>query len=170
MWKPGWKSVAIAGSVAAVILGSGAAALAVGGTRASSSDVSLAGLDTTKGPDAGRARNPLVRALHGTWVTNDPANSGGFVQHDAIRGEVTTVSPTSITVKATDGVSMTFVVDAATKVKVKGGTSIGDVHVADRVAVVGTGTTTLTATHVVNAEATRGAGAGSLRHRNKAAG
>jgi hypothetical protein len=152
MRKPAWKSVAIAGSAGAVILGSGAAALAATGSGPSG-----AGASGAAGAGRGRAAKVLGRGLHGTWVTADPKNAGTYVQHDAIRGEVTDVSATSITVKAVDGVSMTFVVDASSKVKVAGGTTIGDVHDADRVAVVGTGTTTLTATHVVGA---RAAGAG----------
>lgn len=61
-----------------------------------------------------RAR--LLRALHATWVTN---SAQGPVTHQAIRGEVTGVSSTSITVKARDGVSMAFAVGDHTKVRVR---------------------------------------------------
>jgi len=145
MWKPSWKSVAIAGSVGAVIVGAGATALAATGPSGASA------------PARGALGKALGRGVHGTFVTRDPNNAGSFVQHDAIRGEVTDVSATSITVKAADGVSMTFVIDASTKVKVRGGSSIADVHDNDRVAVAGTGTSTLTAKHIIDVGAPKAA-------------
>ena len=68
---------------------------------------------------------------------------------------VTAVSPTSITVKAADNTSETFVVNSATKVRMrtsgKGApSSIGQVKVGDHVFVLGTGTSTFTATGVVD--------------------
>jgi hypothetical protein len=104
-------------------------------------------------------------------VTRDRNDKTAFVTHDAIRGEVTTISPTSITVKAADGVTQTYAVTATTKVRLhksapattapgtggaagKGtGTAgtISDVHTGDKVAVTGTGTTSLTAQHIVDA-------------------
>lgn len=74
------------------------------------------------------------------------------------------MSATSITVKAADGVSQTYAVTGDTKVhlrknvpgsgKARGngaGTAgtIGDVHTGDKVAVTGTGTSSLTAQHIV---------------------
>jgi 2-C-methyl-D-erythritol 4-phosphate cytidylyltransferase len=79
-----------------------------------------------------------------------------FVTHDAIRGQVTAVSATSISVKAADGVTQTYVVTADTVVRVKGGGkgstgAIGKVQSGDRAVVLGTGSSTLTATHVLDA-------------------
>ena len=51
---------------------------------------------------------------HAEWVTKGDGNT--YVTHEAILGEVTAVSATSITVKSTDGTSMTFAVTADTKV------------------------------------------------------
>ena len=69
--------------------------------------------DRDKGTKKDAARDRLSRALHATWVTK---NDKGVVTHQAIRGEVTTVTTTSITVKAVDGFSQTYSVSAQTKV------------------------------------------------------
>ncbi len=102
----------------------------------------------------------MERALHAQWVTRKAGSPGTFVTHDAIRGEVTAVSASSITVKAADGVSQTYAVTGSTKVhlrkatpgKPRAGTTgtIGDVHTGDQVAVAGTGTSSLTAEQVVD--------------------
>jgi hypothetical protein len=75
-----------------------------------------------------------------------------------IRGSVTAVSSTSITVLAADTTSETFVLNADTRVLkrtagkpgsgAKG--AIGDIKTGDQVAVAGTGTTTFTATYIVD--------------------
>ena len=88
-------------------------------------------------------------------MTRDGKGSTSFVTHDAIRGQVTAVSATSITVKAADNVSETYAVTSSTKVrsradgKGKAG-SIGEVKSGDAVIVLGTGSGTLTATHVLD--------------------
>ncbi len=133
-----------------------------------------------RGPKARKpALKALGRALHAQWVTPDGDNENAFVTHNAIRGEVTAVSPTSITVKAQDGVTQTYAVTDDTKVHLRKGLpslgnggdagkgngqrgnrgglgngpagTISDVRVGDQVAVTGTGTTSLTAHHVVDA-------------------
>jgi hypothetical protein len=100
-----------------------------------------------------RAR--MLRALHGTWVTQ---GKNGTVTHQAIRGEVTAVSATSITIKAKDGVSMTFVIGPDTTVrerpqgtgKAKGKDStIGEVKVGAKALVAGVGATGPTGRFVV---------------------
>lgn len=96
------------------------------------------GADHRKGP-----RHHLLRALHAEWVT---MGKDGPVTHQAIRGDVTAVSPTSITVKAKDGVSLTFTIDTDTKVRErkagKGADSaIGDVTVGAKALVAGVGAT-----------------------------
>jgi hypothetical protein len=82
---------------------------------------------------------------------------------------VTAVSASSITVKAQDGVTQSYAVTSATKVRLrpvqpKAGTAgqagkkpaagkpatIGDVHTGDQVAVIGTGTGSLIAQHIVD--------------------
>lgn len=166
-----FKQIVLAGSAAAVVLGAGTAALAASGSTpaaapngtASSQPAAPNSAAASKGHKAGKAaraaKGPLRNALHAQWVTRAGKGATGFVTHDAIRGEVTAVSATStstsITVKATDNVSQTYTVTSATKVhtradaKGKAGT-ISEVHSGDRVAVFGTGTSTLTAVHIAD--------------------
>jgi hypothetical protein len=147
-----WKKIAIGGAIAAAAVGSGTAALAV-------SDSTTSGTPTFTSATAANATRPLPqaarRALHGTWVTRNRTGDGTFVTHDAIRGQVTAVSTSAITVKAADGTSQTYVVNTATKVRQrtngKGAPStIGAVKVGDSALVAGTGTTTLTATAIID--------------------
>lgn len=150
------KKIVIAGSAAAVVLGAGTAALAASGSNSPSappSSSTAAGAGKAKAAHA--KRSELRRALHASWVTRDGKNSTSFVTHDAIRGQVTAVSATSITVKAADNVSETYAVNSSTKVhsradgKGKAGT-ISEVKSGDTVIVLGTGSGTLTATHVLD--------------------
>ncbi|MGI8667089.1 MAG: hypothetical protein ACR2N4_13835 [Jatrophihabitans sp.] len=155
------KKIVIAGSAAAVVLGAGTAALAASGSGSSTAPSAAASSSATPGAaakaKAGKAkRNELKRALHATWVTRDGKSSTSYLTHDAIRGEVTAVSATSITVKAADSVSETFAVNSTTKVhtrvagKGKAGT-MSQLKSGDKVLVVGTGTSSLTATQVLDA-------------------
>jgi hypothetical protein len=150
--EPMLKKIVIAGSAAAIVLGAGTAALAVSGSSTAPSAPS----SSAPANAAGHAkRAELRRALHATWVTRNGKGSTGFVTHDEIRGQVTALSATSITVKAADNVSQTYAITSSTKVhlradgKGKAGT-IGEVKSGDRVIVIGTGTDTLTATHVLD--------------------
>jgi len=153
------KKIVLAGSAAAVVLGTGTAALAASGSStppaASSSPAASAKAGVFGKAGALAVRAQLRRALHATWVTRNAKDSSGFVTHDAIRGQVTAVSATSITVKAADNVSETYAVTSSTKVrsradgKGKAG-SIGEVKSGDTVIVLGTGSGTLTATHVLD--------------------
>jgi hypothetical protein len=150
------KKIVIAGSAAAVVLGAGTAALAASGsTSPSSTPSSSTAVGAGKAKAAHAKRSELRRALHASWVTRDGKNSTSFVTHDAIRGQVTAVSATSITIKAADNVSETYAVNSSTKVhsradgKGKAGT-ISEVKSGDTVIVLGTGSGTLTATHVLD--------------------
>jgi hypothetical protein len=149
-----WKTIAVVGATAAIIGGAGTAALAASGTTtptpsaSSSSSVSQnpANASTTT------AVNRLRRAVHATWVSENKKTKT-FTTHDTIRGRVTAVSDTSITVRAADNVSETYVLNARTKVHTraeKTAASISDVKSGDPVWVAGTGTTTLTAARVVD--------------------
>ncbi len=96
----------------------------------------------------------LFRGEYAQWTTFDPKTNTSTV-HDAIRGSVTAVSSSSITVKAADGTAQTYAVGADTKVHAKGDTkaapgTIGQVKVGDRTVVVGTGQGSFTATHVLD--------------------
>jgi hypothetical protein len=160
-----WKTIATAGAAAVVIGGAGTAAFAAGtdtptpsATSTSSASQQPANGSATKterpGANRARANNRLRGAVHGTWVSKNK-KSGAFTTHSAIRGQVTAVSATSITVKAADSVTETYVLNSATKVHSrakKAATSISDIKTGDPVLVVGTGTSALTASRVVDAE------------------
>jgi hypothetical protein len=111
-----------------------------------------AATDGTRGPGERKGlRATLLRALHASWVT-DGAN--GPVTHQAVRGEVTAVSPTSITVKAKDGFSLTYSVtkDTVVRERAKGhgsASSIGGVKVGAKALVAGVGATNPAARVVV---------------------
>ena len=162
------KAVVVAGA-AALILAGGSAALASSqsgpapastaspASSASSPADSLGALPA--GRDGRRVPLALLRTLHAEWVTRAAKGGSGYVTHHAIRGDVTAVSPTSITIKAQDGVSETFAVGKDTVVRShplgsgrkKGApSSIGQVHTGDKALVIGTGTDHLTATAVVD--------------------
>jgi hypothetical protein len=153
-----YRTIAIAGVTAAAIIGVGTAALAESGSTsgtpspgssASSGSTAGAGAHGAKGSRLGRLARHVV---HGQFVTG---TAGTFVTHDVIRGQVTAVSPSSIAVKAADGTSETFVVNSATKVRVrtsgKGAAgTISQVATGDDVLVLGTGAGTATAQHVLD--------------------
>jgi hypothetical protein len=96
------------------------------------------GKDGKDGKDGKRhkiRRAVIARGMHGEWVVK--GKDGKPVTLATIRGEVTAVSPTSVTVKAEDGVSETFAVNSDTKVKGADVTSISGVKVGAKGAVVG---------------------------------
>ncbi|HEY2042947.1 MAG TPA: hypothetical protein VGH11_09740, partial [Jatrophihabitans sp.] len=137
-----WKKIAAVGGAAAVIVGAGTAALAATGTSSPAPGASPSAGATAGAGKGNHKAAPLRRALHATWVSRD-GKTKGFVTHDEIRGQVTAVSTTSITVKALDNVSQTYTVNSGTKIHTrtdkKGATtSISAVHSGDRVMVVGT--------------------------------
>jgi hypothetical protein len=149
-----WKKIAIAGGVAAVILGSGGAALAASTSSSPSPSAGSTSGGTSTSAGKHHHRDPLLRAEHAQWVTHDKKTNTN-VTHDEIRGTVSAVSATSITVKATDGTSETYSVSSATKVHAKGDTTtspgtISQVKVGDRAIVIGTGTANFAATRVVD--------------------
>lgn len=75
------------------------------------------GSETPGGDQAHQAERRRVHrlrhVLHATWVTGGATPTS----HAAIRGKVTSVSDEDITVKARDGVSMTFGVTSGTTVR-----------------------------------------------------
>jgi uncharacterized NAD(P)/FAD-binding protein YdhS len=152
-----WKKVAIAAGIGAVIIGSGSAALAA--TTSSSPTPAATGSTSTgtgtgHSTKSGKHHDRLLRAEHAQWVTRDKKTNTD-VTHDEIRGTVTAVSASSITVKATDGVSDTFAVSSTTKVHAKGDTvtspgTISQVKVGDRAIVIGTGASNFAATRILD--------------------
>jgi hypothetical protein len=167
-----WTKAMIGGVVSAALLGTGglAVAAAQGTTQASTTTPRATSTATaTTAPTSSKAggKKPhdtkgthaahLKNLQHGEWVTQD--KTGAFVTHTAIRGAVTAVSPTSVTVKDEDGVSMTFAVTADTTVRVRadGGAAqkkaadakISDVKAGQQAVVMGTGKGSLSANRIL---------------------
>lgn len=154
-----WKTIAAVGMSAVIIGGAGTVALAASETTtptAAASSASSASESWANEPSTRPGRHEVVdrlrRAVHATWVTENKKTKT-FTTHNAIRGQVTAVSATSITVKAADNVTETYVVNSGTKVYIratKAAGAISDVKTGEQVFVAGTGTTTLAATRVVD--------------------
>lgn len=165
-----WNKIAIAAGAGAVLIGGGAAAVAA----AASADTSGSGTATspTASPSGGvsapakpghpgrglRLGGALGRFEHAEWVSKDGTAN---VTHDAIHGTVSSVSATSVSVKASDGYRLTFTVNADTKVRVRDTSSTGkragkagtisDVKTGDNVLVSGVKSgSTVTAKHVLD--------------------
>jgi len=86
-------------------------------------------------PKAKRARRALIgRGMHGEWVVK--GKDGKPVTLETIRGTVTAVGSSRLTVKAEDGFTETFATNSDTKVR-GGADALGDVKVGARGAVVG---------------------------------
>jgi len=167
-----WKKIAVIGGAAAIIGGAGTAAVASSATAtptpspSSVSTPSNSSAGVSK-PDKQARADRIRRAVHATWVTHNK-KTGTFTTHDAIRGRVIAVSATSITVRAADSTTETYLVTARTKVFTRAPrtaaskaattraplprttASISDVKAGDSVLVGGTGTTALTALRVVD--------------------
>lgn len=157
-----YRKIALIGGTAAAVLGVGTAALATTGSDTPSS-TSSSPASSSASTDASQLarfakRHPLLagalkhHVVHGQIVTK---GKNGYVTHDGILGTVTAVSASSITVKASDGFTETFSVSSSTAVRVrtagKGAKgTISDVHNGDQVGVAGTGTSTPTATVIVD--------------------
>jgi hypothetical protein len=156
-----WTRIAIVGATAAIIGGAGTAAYAASSTPVSSPSASSTSpaSDIVSNPSTtGAGKHPGIdrirRAVHATWVTENKKTQT-FTSHNAIRGQVTAVSPTSITVRAADNVTETYLISPTTKVHartLKSAAKISDVKAGDPVFVGGTGTSTLTAIRVVDAK------------------
>jgi hypothetical protein len=152
-----YRRVLLGGVTAAVIIGAGGTALALTGsdqpTSGTPTATTTAAQQTTAKDKAAKGKGKLLKRLsHAQIVTR---GKGGFVTHDLIKGTVTSVSSTSITVQAADKTSETFVINKDTKVRLrtkgKGtASSIASVKNGDHVLVAGTGTSTYTAKHVVD--------------------
>jgi hypothetical protein len=159
-----WKRIAIVGATAVIIGGAGTAAVAATGTPTAPPSASSIGSasDILASPSTGKAvKHPLAhrlrRAVHATWVTENKRTKT-FTTHDTIRGQVTAVSPTSITVRAADNVAETFVINARTRAftrtpktaAAKAAASISGVKTGDTVFIGGTGTSGMTALRIVD--------------------
>lgn len=162
-----WTKATVLAGVAAAALVAGGAGMAIAHAQGTATP-SVATADATPNPTpspspspkAGKDGRVAARAVlgrlkdfqHAEWVTKGDGNT--YVTHEAILGQVETVSPTSITVKASDGTSMTFAVNDHTKVRqrAKAGSSaptIADVKQGQTVLVGGAKTPDLTARNIL---------------------
>lgn len=130
-----YRKIALVCAAAIAIVGVGTAALATAGSQ------------TTTGNGKSHAaakhnRHALLRhVLHGQLTTRGKA---GYVTHSGIRGTVTAVNATSITVKAVDGFSQTYTITAGTRIRERTpgkGTgvagTVSDLKSGDKVGVLG---------------------------------
>ena len=147
-----YRSILI-GAVAAAAVGAGGASVALTGHAATTSGTPLAAADQRSAIDRQLLAHHDLRwvvrhVVHGTVVIR---SADGYITHDGIVGHATAVSPTSITVHASDGTIETYVVTSATRVFIVGSGpgSIERITTGDRVAVAGVGTSTLIARHVL---------------------
>jgi hypothetical protein len=147
-----YRRVVLTGVTAAVILGAGGTALALTGSDSTNGSPSTASTAAAHhGKAKGRAKL-LHNVAHAQIVRK---GKNGFVTHTIVNGTVTAVSATSVTVQAADKKSETFVVNKDTKVRVRtkgkgAASSISKVAKGDHVVATGTGTSTITATFVVD--------------------
>ena len=135
-------ALAIAGIAAAAVVGTAGVAAATAPT--SSGAPSPTAAPASPGPANG---GPMHRrgmhrgwmrigALHGEFVVK--GKDGAYVTLVTARGQVTAVSASSITIKAEDGFTVTYVVNSDTKVRGHDVDKIADVKVGDRGGAVGT--------------------------------
>ena len=157
-----YRKVLVGGMTAAAILGAGGTALALtgsdtttngtGATSAAAVNAAAHAQDKDHGKGKGKGKERLLKHLaHAEIVTH---GKKGFVTHNLIKGSVTAVSPTSITVQAADKTTETFVVGKDTKVRARTDgkgkvSSIDGVATGDQVFVSGTGSPTSTAKRIV---------------------
>ena len=163
-----WRKATIGGLAAlAIVAGGAGVTIAQAAQTSDVPNVTTADPTPTPSPSktappgkAGRAGRDVAKHIlgrakdfqHAEWVTKGDGNT--YVTHEAILGEVTAVSATSITVKSTDGNSMTFVVTADTKVRQrpKGATTtptIADIKAGQTVLVGGEKSPDLTAKNII---------------------
>lgn len=149
MLAPGATPASVTSAATSAALSDTFTSHTTGAAALDSDTMMLVGADT-KGERTGlRARWRHV--LHATWVVT---TAGAPVTHQAIRGEVAAVSDSSITIKARDGVSLTFAVSADTHVRARSqgagaDGAIGAVTVGARALVTGVGASDPVAKHVV---------------------
>ncbi len=136
------KTTMIAGAAVVALIGiGGGVAFATSGS-ASPTPTTLTAATTSTGParsttstgsTAHKHRGLLARTEHGQVTVRTKT---GTEVIDLQRGQVSAVSPTSITVRSQDGFSATYVVDNTTKVRKTGQRStIGSVADGDNVVI-----------------------------------
>src|SRR3954447_7689853 len=146
-------ALGLAGVVAAAVLGTAGVAAATSDNATPTPATSSAPASTTAPGDKASGdraaerhkirRSAIVRGMHGEFVVK--GKDGKPVTIETIRGTVTAVGSTSVTVKADDGFTETFTANSDTKVKGAVAKSFSEVKVGAKGAVIGVkngGTTT----------------------------
>jgi hypothetical protein len=140
-------ALTVAGVVTAGVLGTAGVAAATAGdgrpaTALAAPGTATPGTGSTAAPDAAakdrakKAKHALrARGMHGEWVVK--GKDGTPVTLVSVRGSVTAVGPTRVTVKAEDGYTATFTATKDTKVRGADVDAISDVKVGAQGAVVG---------------------------------
>ena len=145
-------ALGVAGVAAAGVLGTAgvAAATSNNSTPAPSASAapssSAAPSDKADRPKAKRTRALIGRGMHGEWVVK--GKDGKPVTLETIRGTVTAVGSSSVTLKAEDGFTETFATNSDTKVR-GGAESLADITVGAKGAVLGVKSATATTARVV---------------------
>jgi hypothetical protein len=139
------KTTMIAGAAVVALVGiGGGVAFATSGSGSPTPVSSLMAATTATAPASGAdtpADGPAERKHHGLLDRTEHGQvtvrtKTGTEVIDLQRGQVTAVSPTSISVKSQDGFSATYVVDSTTKVRKSGQRSaIGNVANGDNVVI-----------------------------------
>ena len=148
-------ALGIAGVAAAGVLGTAGVAAATSNDSRPAPSVSVApSSSATPGDKAGhrkakRVKRALIgRGMHGEWVVK--GQDGKPVTLETIRGTVTAVGSSRLTVKAEDGFTETFATNSDTKVR-GGADSLAGIKVGAKGAVLGVksgSTITARAVHV----------------------
>lgn len=141
-------ALAVAGVAAAGVLGTAGVAAATAENSAPA-PAGTAAPDTAEPTKKDRVKDVLrARGMHGEWVVK--GKGGEPVTLVSVRGTVTAVGPTSVTVRAEDGYTATFAANGDTKVRGADVDSIAEVKVGAKGAVVGVKDgTTVTARAIV---------------------
>lgn len=146
-----YRRILIGGVTAAVIVGAGGAALATTGSQSTNGSPSATGTHAKTHNRKHAKGRRLLRRLDHAQVTVHTKK--GFVTRELIRGTVTQVSASSITVTSAGHATDTFSITKDTKVATRSDgkrktSSIGSVSNGDHVFVGGVGAGTPVARHV----------------------
>lgn len=116
--RTGWRSVVVAGGIVVALSGAGAAAVWAGTAQSVTpltGPTSAAAQPPGNSPAEGQARKKdRAVPLHGENVVKK--GDGGFETRLTQQGAIEAVSSASITVKSEDGFSLTYALNAGTKI------------------------------------------------------
>jgi len=130
----GGAAVLVAGTFTGVAMASDATGPSAAAS-ATGSSAAAAGSGSGRLAKLGQLKKLEGRALHGEFTVS---TKNGVKTFDAQNGQVTAVSATSMTVRSSDGFSLTWTLDASTRVRVHGAKgSVSDITDGATVRVLG---------------------------------